>query len=66
MTGGSIDYLLLEPELKWREARAYSVYVRETIVPVVAELAARGRLALVYEDPAEPLVRVYRVEQAQR
>jgi hypothetical protein len=57
-----VDYVLLEPEIKWRaaETRAYAPYVRQTLLPIVAELAAQGRLALAYE-PTEPLLRVYQV-----
>lgn len=68
LTDGGVDYLLLEPKLRWgpAEGRPYSLYVQETLSPIVAELAAQGRLTLVHTAAADPLVRVYRVEPRPR
>jgi hypothetical protein len=60
------DYLLLEPAVTWGLRRSYAPYVSEELVPAIAELHKRGRLALVYEAPSEPLVRVYRMERGER
>jgi hypothetical protein len=58
----SVDYILIAPHIKWQTAYqpAYSDDV-EGLLPFVAQLAAAGRIRLVYTS-ADQWIKVYKVE----